>query len=61
MLDSNLNSDSKLSDSDPDSDSRKLRWIRIHVDLDSRKVDSDPGSDSRCLDSHVTELYVQSI
>ncbi len=46
VSDSNPDSDSKLLD----SDSRKLRWIRIGVDSNSRQVDSD----SRCPDSHIT-------
>ncbi len=52
VSDSNPDSDSKQLDSD--SDSRKIRWIRIRVDSDSRLLDSDPDSDSRCLDSHIT-------
>ncbi len=52
VSDSNPDSDPKMLDSD--SDSRKLRWIRIHVDSDSRQVDSDLDSDSRCPDSHIT-------
>ncbi len=50
MSDSNPDLDSNLSD----SDSRKLRWIRIRVDSDSRQADSDP--DSRCPDSHITGM-----
>ena len=54
--DSNPDSDSRLSD----SDSRKLRWIRIRVDSHSRQADSDPGSDLRCPDSHITGPYVDA-
>ncbi len=52
MSDSNPDSDSKQLD----SDSRKIRWIRIRVDSDSSLLDSDsdPDSDSRCPDSHIT-------
>ncbi len=52
MSDSNLDSDLKQLDSD--TDSRKMRWIRIRVDSDSSLLDSDPDSDSRCPDSHIT-------
>ncbi len=55
MSDSNPDSDSKQLDSD--SDSRKMRWIRIHVDSDSSLLDSDPNSDSRFPDSHITDWY----
>ncbi len=55
MLDSNPDSDSKQLDSD--SDSRKIGWIRIQLDLDLRCLDSDPDSDLRCLELHITGLY----
>ncbi len=57
VSDSNPDSDSKQLDSDLDSDSRKMRWIRICVDSDSRLLDWDPDSDSRCPDSHITDTY----
>ncbi len=57
MSDSNQDLDSKQLDSD--SDSRKMRWIRIYVDSDLSLLDSDP--DSRCPDSHITGEYSRSI
>ncbi len=46
--------DSNSKQLDSGSDSRKMRRIRIDVNLDSGLLDSDP--DSRCPDLHITDM-----